>query len=81
MPEGVLQRIRDRIAQASTAEAIERNSRLGYQMIIDFAARLSVTLDIQSGPGKGTTVTLQMPGQPATPGMNPELTQQIVGAG
>ncbi len=81
MPEGVLQSIRDRIAQASTAASIERNSRLGYQMIIDFATRLSATLDLQSKPGKGTTVTLRIQGQPATPGINKELIQQIVSAG
>jgi Signal transduction histidine kinase len=57
----VLKRIQDRIAQASTAAGIERNSRLGYQMIIDFAHRLSAKLEVESEPGKGTVVTLIIP--------------------
>lgn len=58
MSRPVLQRIQDRIAQASTAASIERNSRLGYQMIIDFTARIGASLDVQSEAGEGTSVTI-----------------------
>lgn len=51
MSEPILKRIHDRIGQASTAAGIERNSRLGYQMIIDFATRLDTKLEIQSERG------------------------------
>ena len=82
MNEPVLKRIQDRIAQASTAASIERNSRLGYQMIIDFAARLGAKLDVQSERGKGTSVTLLFPeGKINEASPLPELIQEIVSAG
>jgi signal transduction histidine kinase/ligand-binding sensor domain-containing protein len=78
MREPVLKRIQDRIAQVSTAESIERNSRMGFQMIIDFAMRLDAELEIQSEPGKGTAVTLCIQGKvvEASP-----LAQQVESAG
>lgn len=82
MNEPILKRIQDRIAQASTAASIERNSRLGYQMIIDFAARLGAKLDVQSERGKGTSVTLLFPeGKINEASPLPELIQEIVSAG
>lgn len=77
MREPVLKRIQDRIAQASTAAGIERNSRLGFQMIIDFAHRLSAKLEVQSEPGKGTAVTLYIP----DPGSEEGSANQVEGAG
>lgn len=81
MSEPVLNRIRDRIAQASTAAGIERNSRLGYQMIIDFAARLAAKLDVQSERGKGTSVTLCIRGKINETSPSGDLAQQVVSAG
>lgn len=80
MQEPVLKRIQDRIRQATSAASIERNSRLGYQMIIDFAARLGAKLEVQSEAGKGTRVTLCIQGKAieAASSSN-DLAQQVVG--
>jgi signal transduction histidine kinase len=81
MSEPVLKRIHERIAQAYTAASIERNSRMGYQMIIDFAARLEAKLDVQSGRGKGTSVTLHIRGKIIETSSSQDLAQQVVCAG
>ncbi len=81
MSEPVLKRIQDRIAQASTAAGIERNSRLGYQMIIDFANRLDAKLDVRSERGMGTSVTLCIQGTVDGASLSPDLAQQVIGAG
>jgi signal transduction histidine kinase len=81
MSTPVLKRIQDRIAQASTAAGIERNSRMGYQMIIDFATRLEAKLDVQSEPGKGTFVTLHIKGKINEKSSSRGLAEQIVSAG
>lgn len=75
----VLKRIQDRIVQVSTAAGIERNSRVGYQMIIDFAARLDIKLDVQSEKGKGTSVTLHIPGNAYKTNPSPDLAKEIIG--
>jgi signal transduction histidine kinase len=82
MSKPVLKRIQDRIAQASTAASIERNSRMGYQMIIDFATRLGAKLEVHSERGKGTTVTLlHLEGKISEKGPSTSLAEQIVSAG
>ena len=81
MSEPVLKRIHDRIAQASTAAGIERNSRLGYQMIIDFATRLAAKLEVQSERGKGTSVTLRIQGKVSGTEASQELVKQVISAG
>lgn len=81
MSEPVLKRIHERIAQASTAAGIERNSRLGYQMIIDFATRLGAKLDVHSERGKGTSVRLHIHGKAGEINVSQQLTKQVVGAG
>lgn len=81
MSRPVLARIQDRIAQASTAAGIERNSRLGFQMIIDFAMRLGAKLEVQSEQGKGTAVTLlHLEGKISETTSLPGLTEQVVSA-
>ena len=62
MNKDTLQKIQERIAHASTADAIEQNSRMGYQMIIDFAIRINAELKVASERGKGTSVTLYVAG-------------------
>lgn len=81
MSKPVLKRIQDRITQASTAAGIERNSRMGYQMIIDFSTRLEAKLDVQSEPGKGTSVTLHIWGKASEASSSKELAEQIISAG
>ena len=53
-----LNKINKRIAQASTIASIEQNSRLGYQIIIDFVIRLGCRLEVTSSKGNGTTVKI-----------------------
>lgn len=81
MSEPVLQRIHDRIAQASTAAGIERNSRFGYQMIIDFATRLAAKLEVQSEKGKGTSVTLYVQGKVSETNQSAGSAEQVVSPG
>lgn len=81
MSEPILKRIQDRIAQASTAAGIERNSRLGYQMIIDFANRLDAKLEVHSERGAGTSVTLRINGRVKGTKRSSELAKQIVSGG
>lgn len=81
MARPVLKRIQGRIAQASTAAGIERNSRMGYQMIIDFVTHLTAKLDVQSEPGKGTTVTLRIRGKASDTSPSRDLAKQVVSAG
>jgi len=82
MSKPVLQRLQDRIAQAATAAGIERNSRLGFQMIIDFTMRLGAKLELRSEIGKGTAVTLlDLEGQLNETSPSGGLAEQIVGTG
>jgi signal transduction histidine kinase len=82
MSKPVLKRIQDRIALASTAAGIERNSRLGYQMIIDFTTRLGARLEVLSEQGKGTSVTLlHLEGKRSETSPAQDLAEQIIGAG
>jgi len=53
-----LNKINRRIAQASSIASIEQNSRLGYQIIIDFVIRLGCRLEVISSKGQGTTVKI-----------------------
>lgn len=80
MSEPILKRIHDRIGQASTAAGIERNSRLGYQMIIDFATRLAAKLEVQSERGKGTSVTLRIQGKVIGTNLSQGLVKQVISA-
>lgn len=81
MSEPILKRIHDRITQASTAAGIERNSRLGYQMIIDFARRLAAKLEVQSERGEGTSVTLRIQGKVIGTNLSQDLVKQVISAG
>jgi signal transduction histidine kinase len=81
MSEPILKRIHDRIAQASTADSIERNSRLGYQMIIDFTTRLEARLEVQSERGKGTSVTLRIQGKVIGTNLSQDLVKQVISPG
>ncbi|WP_342084983.1 ligand-binding sensor domain-containing protein [Dyadobacter sp. OTU695] len=63
-----LSQINRRIEHVLTTEGIEQSGRLGYQIIIDFVARLECRLDVESTVGQGTSVTISglLPGQPNT---------------
>ena len=81
MSEPILKRIHDRIAHASTAAGIEQNSRLGYQIIIDFATRLAAKLEVQSERGKGTAVTLCIQGKVIGTDLSQNLVKQVISPG
>jgi signal transduction histidine kinase len=53
-----LSKINRRIENVLTTAGIEQSGRLGYQIIIDFVARLDCKLEVTSITGKGTTVTI-----------------------
>lgn len=61
-----LSKINRRIEQVLTTAGIEQSGRLGYQIIIDFVARLECRLEVKSIVGHGTTVTISglLSGQP-----------------
>ena len=63
-----LSKINRRIENVLTTAGIEQSGRLGYQIIIDFVARLECKLEVDSTAGQGTTVTISglLPGQPNT---------------
>ncbi|WP_106594946.1 sensor histidine kinase [Dyadobacter jiangsuensis] len=63
-----LSKINRRIENVLTTEGIEQSGRLGYQIIIDFVARLECELEVNSMVGQGTTVTISglLQGQPNT---------------
>ena len=63
-----LSKINRRIENVLTTAGIEQSGRLGYQIIIDFVARLECRLEVNSIVGQGTTVTISglLPGQPNT---------------
>lgn len=58
MSEQQLEKINYRISQSPSIPAIEKDGRLGFQLIIDFAARLEARLNITSANGQGTTITV-----------------------
>ncbi|WP_353720008.1 ATP-binding protein [Dyadobacter sp. 676] len=61
-----LSKINRRIEHVLTTEGIEQSGRLGYQIIIDFVARLDCKLEVESTVGQGTRVTISglLSGQP-----------------
>ncbi|GGH25551.1 hybrid sensor histidine kinase/response regulator [Dyadobacter endophyticus] len=63
-----LSKIKRRIENVLTTEGIEQSGRLGYQIIIDFVARLECKLEVESTVGQGTSVTISglLPGPPDT---------------
>lgn len=63
-----LSKINRRIENVLTTAGIEQSGRLGYQIIIDFVARLECKLEVNSIVGQGTTVTISglLQGQPNT---------------
>ncbi|MDR6806661.1 signal transduction histidine kinase [Dyadobacter sp. BE34] len=63
-----LSKINRRIENVLTTAGIEQSGRLGYQIIIDFVARLECKLEVNSIVGQGTTVTISglLPGQANT---------------
>ncbi len=66
MSPAELAKINRRIENVLTTAGIEQSGRLGYQIIIDFVARLECKLEVNSIVGKGTTVTISslLPGKP-----------------
>ena len=66
MPPAELSKINRRIENVLTTEGIEQSGRLGYQIIIDFVARLDCKLEVASTVGQGTSVTICgiLPSQP-----------------
>lgn len=68
MDEAALAQLRARIGRKATP--VEKDSRLGFQLIIDFAALLGGGLSVDSARGAGTTVVLSgidCSYQPVTP--------------
>lgn len=53
-----LQKIRRRLANPVVNAPVEPNSRLGYQLIADFAHTLGFAMSIQSAKGAGTSVKI-----------------------
>ncbi|MNR64275.1 hypothetical protein D3C85_1868660 [compost metagenome] len=54
---------------------------MGYQMIIDFATRLSATLEVRSERGKGTSVMLRIQGNATAANRSQDLAKQVISAG
>jgi signal transduction histidine kinase len=59
MQPGELHKIRRRLSNPVLNAPVEPNSRLGYQLIADFAHALGYTMSIISSPGEGTTVSIR----------------------
>ncbi len=53
-----LQKIRRRLANPVVNAPVEPNSRLGYQLIADFAHTLGFTMSVKSSKGAGTSVSI-----------------------
>jgi len=53
-----LQKIRRRLSNPAVNAPVEPNSRLGYQLIADFAHTLGFTMSVKSSKGVGTTVSI-----------------------
>lgn len=53
-----LQKIRRRLSNPVVNAPVEPNSRLGYQLIADFAHTLGFTMSVQSSKGAGTSVSI-----------------------
>ncbi|SEI99837.1 Signal transduction histidine kinase [Dyadobacter sp. SG02] len=58
MLSGDLQKIRRRLSNPVVNAPVEPNSRLGYQLIADFAHTLGFTMAIKSTKGAGTSVSI-----------------------
>ncbi len=58
MSPEVLNRLRELISNRDKVTIIEPGSRLGYQFIIDFAARIGARVTIDSEKNKGTKVSI-----------------------
>lgn len=59
MQPGELQKIRRRLSNPVVNAPVEPNSRLGYQLIADFAHTLGYTMSVTSSPGEGTSVSIR----------------------
>lgn len=59
MQPGELHKIRRRLSNPVVNAAVEPNSRLGYQLIADFAHALDYKMSIISSPGAGTSVSIR----------------------
>lgn len=53
-----LQKIRRRLSNPVVNAPVEPNSRLGYQLIADFAHTLGFTMSVKSSKGEGTLVSI-----------------------
>lgn len=58
MQPGELQKIRRRLAKPNVNAPVEPNSRLGYQLIADFAHTLGYVMSVNSTKGEGTYVSI-----------------------
>ena len=58
MTEQQVEKLNYRIKQSPSIPAIEKDGRLGFQLIIDFAARLEARLSISSENKQGTRITI-----------------------
>jgi signal transduction histidine kinase len=58
MTEQQVDKLNYRIKQSPSIPAIEKDGRLGFQLIIDFAARLDAKLSISSESRQGTMITI-----------------------
>ncbi|MBO9611831.1 MAG: histidine kinase [Dyadobacter sp.] len=58
MAPAEVSRINRLISNVMTSEGIEQSGRLGYQIIVDFVARLHCGLEVSSEKGRGTTVSI-----------------------
>ncbi|MBO9612929.1 MAG: HAMP domain-containing histidine kinase [Dyadobacter sp.] len=54
-----LQKIRRRLSNPVVNAPVEPNSRLGYQLIADFAHTLGFTMSVKSSQGAGTSVRIE----------------------
>jgi signal transduction histidine kinase len=58
MQQADLQKIRRRLANPIVNAPVEPNSRLGYQLMADFAHTLGYSLSVDSSKGEGTSVSI-----------------------
>ncbi len=60
MPSNELQKIRLRMEQASRAAILDKDNRLGYQIIIDFVNRLGARLYLQASLKQERSLRLEI---------------------
>lgn len=58
VPVKELEKIRTRMKNATRSTILDKDSRLGYQLIIDFVMRLGAELSLESLPDEGATITI-----------------------